>query len=207
MSDSPDPLRWPRYYQAVQGRAPRPIFTTALAAFRATSHNPVGAYAIDLGCGDGTETIALLAAGWHVLAIDQEPAAIERVLASVPAAFRPQLSTQVAGFEAVVLPAADFIYAGLSLPFCTPAAFPLLWAQIETALRPGGRFAGHFFGERDSWASDPTMTMTFHTKQSLIARFGTFKIEVLNEVENDRPTALGQPKHWHIFEVVAQRPA
>jgi hypothetical protein len=36
-------------------------------------------------------------------------------------------------------------------------------------------------------------------------RFAGFTIESLNEVENDRPTALGEPKHWHVYEVVARR--
>jgi tellurite methyltransferase len=194
---------WVRYYQAVQGREPRPLFLTALAAFQADGFDAAGALAIDLGCGDGTETLALLAKGWRVLAVDQEPAAFERVLAKLPEQARPQLEMQVASFQDMALPAADFIYAGLSLPFCPPEQFPNVWARVVLALRPGGRFAGHLFGERDSWGGDPTMT--FHTAAGLQQRLTGFTIEALTEVENDRPTALGDPKHWHIFEVLARR--
>jgi tellurite methyltransferase len=194
---------WARYYQAVQGREPRALFLAALAAFDADGFDPAGAQAVDLGCGDGTETMALLSRGWRVLAVDREPVAIERVLAAVPDVAKPGLETQVASFEQAVLPLADFIYAGLSLPFCPAADFPAVWERVVAAVRPGGRFAGHLFGERDSWNGDPTKT--FHTAADLQQRFAGFTIESLNEVENDRPTALGEPKHWHVYEVVARR--
>jgi len=60
------------------------LFTEALANFGAKSGR--GLQAVDLGCGDGTETLALLEAGWTVLAIDREPAAIEYVRSSKSAA-------------------------------------------------------------------------------------------------------------------------
>ena len=59
------------------------------------------------------------------------------------------------------------------------------------------------FGERDSWSDNPGMT--FHTATALQRRFIGFTIEALNEVENDRPTALCEPKHWHLYEVLARR--
>lgn len=127
------------------------------------------------------ETLALLARGWRVLAIDQEPAALKRVLAAVPEQVRPRLETQVASFEGVVLPAVDFVYAGLSLPFCPPEQFPIVWERVVAAVRAGGRFAGHFFGERDSWNGDPKLT--FHTRNELQQRFADFTIEALDEVE------------------------
>lgn len=195
---------WARYYQAVQGRAPRALFGAALAAFDAAGFDPAGAQALDLGCGDGTETLALLARGWRVLAADQEPAAIERLLAAVPAPHRPRLDARVAPFHALALPAADFVYAGLSLPFCPPEQFPAVWAALAAALRPGGRFAGHLFGERDGWYGDPRMT--FHSAAALQALVAGLVVESLVEVENDRPTALGAPKHWHVYDLQARRP-
>lgn len=194
---------WVRYYRAVQGREPRALFLAAIAAFEVDDFDPAGGFAVDLGCGDGTETMALLARGWRVLAVDREPEAIERVLARLPEQARPRLETQVASFEEVVLPPADFVYAGLSLPFCPPEQFPAVWERVVAAVRPGGRFAGHLFGERDSWNGNPTKT--FHTAAELQQRFAGFTIESLSEVENDRPTALGEPKHWHVYEVVAWR--
>lgn len=198
----PEETRWEQYYQAVQGREPRSLFLAVLAAFEADGFDPSVGQVVDLGCGDGTETLALLARGWRVLAVDREPAAIERVLAAVRDEHRPRLQTQVAAFQDAVLPPADFVYAGLSLPFCPPTHFPAVWAGIVTALLPGGRFAGHLFGERDSWRTN--LDMTFHTEAELRQRLAGFTIESLTETENDRPTALGEPKHWHVYEVVAR---
>ncbi len=60
----------------------------------------------------------------------------------MPEAARTRLETQVAPFQDVALPAADFVYAGLSLPFCPPEQFPAVWAGVVAALRPGGRVEG-----------------------------------------------------------------
>jgi trans-aconitate methyltransferase len=75
-----DPFNWDEYYKKIQGRAPRQLLLDALEKF------PLGAslQAIDLGSGDGTETVVLLSRGWHVLAIDGEPAGIQRLLDKVP---------------------------------------------------------------------------------------------------------------------------
>jgi SAM-dependent methyltransferase len=197
--DSP----WEAYYRAIQGRAARPLFRAARAAFAGPP--PAAAQAIDYGCGDGTEALALLADGWRVLAIDRQPEAIARLLAAAPPAQRPQLTTQVAAFQDAALPPADFIYAGLSLPFCEPAHFPAVWRGIAAALRGGGRFAGHLFGPRDGWSDRPEMT--FLARGAILQLLSGFTIELLAEHEEDRPTALGEHKHWHIFELIARRPA
>lgn len=194
---------WARYYQAVQGRPPRALFLAALAAFAAEGFEPSGAQAVDLGCGDGTETLALLERGWRVLAVDREPAAIERVLAIAPDTARQRLEARAAAFADADLPTADFIYAGLSLPFCPPAQFPAAWGRVLAALRPGARFAGHFFGPRDSWAGNPDMS--FHAAAELRRILTGFAIDSFSEQEYDRPTALGAPKRWHIYEVIARR--
>lgn len=199
MSDT----RWEQYYKAVAGRAPRALFLKALAMFEANRFAPGAAQAIDLGCGDGTETVTLLAQGWRVHAVDREPGALERVLALAPDTARHRLTTEVAAFDAATLPAADLVYAGLSLPFCPPERFDAAWANMSAALKPGGRFAGHLFGVRDGWSDQPDMT--FFNSAGVRERIAAFAVEYFAEEENDRPTALGEAKHWHIFEIIARR--
>lgn len=139
-------LVWDDYYKKIQGRAPRPLLLDVLAKFPSGT----GLRAIDLGCGDGTESAFLLSRGWHVLAVDGELAAIKRLLEKVPPEAQDRLQTQVAKFEEVALPPADLIHASYSLPFCRPDHFPMLLDKITNALNPGGRFAGQFFGVHDS---------------------------------------------------------
>jgi SAM-dependent methyltransferase len=181
---------WEDYYRAIEGREPRPLFLQALGFV------PERGTAIDLGCGDGTETLALLADGWTVLAVDAAPEGIARLGSS------QRLTTIVARFHELDLPQADFVYAGLSLPFCAPGDFAEAWHRITRAVLPGGILAAHFFGPNDSWADDPEMT--FHTRAEVDALFDGFDIVRFEEQDEDGQAVSG-PKHWHVFHVIAAK--
>jgi tellurite methyltransferase len=186
---------WSAYYDAVRDRPPHETLLEALESFAELG------LAVDLGCGDGRDTVELLRRGWHVVAIDAEAEAIERLRARVgdPRA----LETEVARFEDARWPCAELLNAGFSLPFCHPDRFDDLWRRIHGSIRPGGRFCGQLFGERDEWAGEKDMT--FVTRDAAEALFGGFELERFDEEETDGETAVGEPKHWHVFHVVAQR--
>lgn len=210
MSDAGNPNRedeWKAYYQKVEKRPPRDLFNKLMQARAADSADaadrlPPG-MAIDLGCGDGTETFALLEGGWRVLAVDQSPDAIQRVQAGAHPTHRDRLQTQQATFDQASLTPADLIYAGLSLPFCPPEQFPAVWQNVRQALRSGGCIAAHLFGVRDSWASRTDMTfLTIEQVQEMLAGLD---VALLREAEEDRPSAFEVMKHFHYFEVIARR--
>ncbi|HEY9845340.1 MAG TPA: class I SAM-dependent methyltransferase [Candidatus Caenarcaniphilales bacterium] len=195
---------WPDYYQAVTGGPPRETLREALKRFE--RHKPADSprFAVDLGCGEGRDTIELLKQGWRVLAIDSHPEGIKRLLK------RPDLPPYAEGLETCLLrfedahwPDADLVNASFSLPFCPPESFASLWDKIVRSLRPGGRFAGQLFGDQDDWAT--ISTLTHHTRQQVKALLQPFEIEVLDEVEQEGKTALNQPKHWHLFHIVARK--
>jgi trans-aconitate methyltransferase len=198
MSDNT--FQWEDFYKNVSGREPRELLFRALELFEQGAEGT--RQAVDLGCGDGTETAALLAQGWRVLAIDGEPAAFEHLNAKIPAAARERLQTQVARFEAVQLTPADLIYAGFSIPFCRPQHFGVLWENIVTNVKTGGCFAGQLFGVRDTWAGNPKMS--FFTAEQARALLTAFEIEVFEEEEEDGRSTVGA-KHWHIFHVIARK--
>ena len=81
-------------------------------------------------------------------------------------------------------------------------AFPALWQRIVDSLRPGGRFCGQLFGDRDEWARTGLVVQTRGELEALLA---PFEIEQLDEFEGDGPTVVGKPKHWHVFHVVARK--
>ncbi len=196
-----DPFNWDEYYKKIQGRAPRQLLLDALDKF------PSGEslQAIDLGSGDGTETVVMLARDWNVLAVDGEPAGIQRLMDKVPhdaQGAQVRLQTQVAKFEEVILPPADLIHASYSIPFCHPDHFPVLWEKIANALNPGGRFAGQFFGVHDSWADNKDMT--FHTEAQVRALIENLETEYFHEQDEDGQAASG-PKHWHVFTVIVRK--
>lgn len=195
-------FQWETYYTNIKGRAPRDLLVDVVKRFgSAPSVHPH--HAIDLGCGDGTETAFLLANGWEVLAIDSEPEAFTHLKEKIPPDVHKRLQTQIAPFEEVMLSPADLIYAGFSIPFCHPHAFNALWHKIVDNLTLGGRFAGQLFGVRDTWATNANMT--FFTVEQVQALLAGFEVEYFQEEDEDGRSTIG-PKHWHLFHVIARKP-
>jgi len=184
---------WLRYFERVDDE-PRGTLLEAMRAFA------VPGLAVDLGCGTGRDTVALLGAGWSVLAIDGEQEAIDRVQAAVGADAR--LATQLAPLEEARWPACDLVNASFALPFVRPDRFAEVWQRIVDSLRPGGRFSGQIFGDHDAWAGTGIVVRTRVEVERLLEPFA---IERLDEVDEEGSTVLGRPKHWHLFHVVARK--
>ncbi|MBO3461361.1 class I SAM-dependent methyltransferase [Aetokthonos hydrillicola Thurmond2011] len=191
------------YYDAVTGRPPRDTLLAALASVDSEPSTNEIRFAVDLGCGEGRDTVELLHRGWRVLAIDSNPEAIHRLL-SRPDINLQLLDTQIIRFEEVILPeSVNLINSSFALPFCPPEHFPSLWEKVVISLRVGGRFCGQLFGDRDSWAIQTSMN--HHSRTQIEMLLQPFEIEMLNEEEHPGKTALGDEKYWHIFHIVARK--
>ena len=136
-----------------------------------------------------------------MVAIDGEQDAIDRLRASVAGA-DDRLETEVARFEDAHWPSCDLVNASFSLPFCPPDRFDAVWRRIVDSIRPGGRFAGQLFGDRDEWAGSG---ISVQTRAELDELLRPFDVERLEEVDEDGSTITGRPKHWHLFHVVARK--
>jgi SAM-dependent methyltransferase len=211
MADQPDMQRpraddWPAYFEAVAGLPPRDTLIAALDRFDREPLPAAPRLAVDLGCGSGRDTLEMLRRGWCVLAVDGHPEGIERLRAGLSPDAAARLDTLVARFEHAPIPPCDLVNASFSIPHCAPADFPPMWSRIAAAIRPGGRFAGQFFGVNDGWARRPdAVTRTYHTRPQVEAMLGAFDVEMLDEVERPGKTAFGEPKDWHVFHVVARK--
>ncbi|MGP1272905.1 MAG: class I SAM-dependent methyltransferase [Phycisphaerales bacterium] len=194
---------WPGYFRAVAGGTPRQTLLDALDLFDKDEFFDSG-FAIDLGCGEGRDTAELLRRGWTVLATDGHPEAIRLLLARDDLTNTDGLTTRVATFEALdTLPEADLVNASFSLPFCTPSHWDRVWRLVTAAVKPGGRFAGQIFGDRDTWAAIPDRS--HFARGELDGLFGGFTLELLREDESDSRDAAGNTKHWHVFHLVARK--
>ncbi|HLM90560.1 MAG TPA: class I SAM-dependent methyltransferase [Thermoplasmata archaeon] len=156
-----------------------------------------------MGFGAGNDTLELLRRGWKVLAIDQQPAALEFLSRRVPSRLRGSLTLQASPMEGLTLPKADLIYGSFSLPFCAPKEFPALWATFRRSLVPGGHFAGQLFGDHDEWAG--IRPMSFHSLRQVRALSRGYRVELLRETEEEGQSYEG-PKHWHFFDLILEKP-
>lgn len=191
---------WADYNAAQLSRPVRPL---CLAVMKLAGPGN-GRQAVDLGCGAGIETGALLRDGWRVHAVDSLADEPTRVAAAVPAPLAANLSVEVSPFERLrTLPPADLCLASYSLPFLNPSAFRDFWQLIRTALLPGGFLAVNLFGDRDSWAGIPDWN--FHTEADARELFAGLQILAFEVYDADGQSFRG-PKHWHIFDVIARRP-
>lgn len=200
MADSESHADWSAYYDATAGRPPRQTLLWALERAEAQSTQR---RAVDLGCGDGRDTIELLRRGWSVIAIDAEQIALARLTTRRDLPPAAKLTSRCGRFQDLVWPEADLINASFSLPLCPPQRFSELWKKIAGSLARGGYFAGQLYGEHDDWARDPALTIFAETGAR--ALFADYAIERFDVEESDAVTPRGKPKHWHIFHVVARK--
>jgi SAM-dependent methyltransferase len=192
---------WAAYYRSTLGREPRPLFVKGMAAIEAAGISP--GQAIEIGFGDGRETLALLEGGWRVLAIDPTPAAADVLQSQVPAHVADRLEIRSVPAEDAELPPFDLLYAGYSLPFLGAAAFDRFWHAARSRLRPGGILVANFFGPHDSWAGREGMR--FLDVEAVRRLVAGLELIALDEEDRDGDSFLG-PKHWHLFDVIARRP-
>jgi Tellurite resistance protein TehB. len=196
------PDDWSEYYRYTAGRQPRPLFLKGMAAVTAAGLVP--GQAVEIGFGDGTESLALLQDGWRVTAIDPTPSAATILLDKAPVELHERLEIVASRAEGAELPDFDFLYAGYALSFIHPDRFPGVWATIRERMRPGGVLAVNVFGIHDTWAQDPGMT--FVDRDAAMALVEGLELFAIDEEDADGPSGSG-PKHWHLFDLVARRPS
>lgn len=193
---------WISYYEAVAGTPPRDTLVTALDAWEAEFPDAADKHGVDLGCGEGRDTVEFLRRGWRVLAVDSEPAALAWLRGRDDLPATGALTTRLAAIEDTDWDKADVVNASFVLPFCPPPRFDGLWRRIVASLRPGGRFAGNLFGPDDTWAG-PDLTIV--TRGELDDRLAPFELDHFEEINRDGEDAKGLGKHWHLFSVVGRR--
>jgi hypothetical protein len=147
----------------------------------------------------------MLRRGWRVMAVDSEPVALERLQGRPDLPAGARIDPVVSRFEKVELSRdAALINSSFALPLCEPAEFRTLWPRIVASLAEGGRFAGQLYGERDSWFGRPGMTFVTRTEAERLLE--GLDVEMFDEEEDEGVTPRGNPKHWHIFHIVARKP-
>lgn len=187
-----------KYYEATQKDKPRKNIKYFIDNIKI---NPKSA--IDLGCGQGNDTVFLIKNGWKVLGIDKENVE-ERIRKRLNKDEQKFFDFKLQNFENLKINKTNLIIANFSLAFCNNEKFEYAWEKIERSLLVGGYFVGNFLGKKDSWIKKES-TMTFLSKKEIQKLFENFEIIEFKEIEIDKETALGKRKHWHFFNVIAKK--
>ncbi len=190
-------FNWTDYYNAT-GTEPRPALLRALEYFE--SNPPSREYAIDLGSGNGRDTLHLLKNGWSVTAIDSESASGRFLSQKVPEQLKHNFDFVHAPFEDLQLKPSMLVNSSYSLPFCSKECFSSLLTEITESICAGGLFTGNLFGNNDEWQN-----LSLISKDELLNAFRGYEIIYFSEEEKEGSTALGPNKYWHLLEITARK--
>ncbi len=183
-----------KYYDISGNRKPSPLLLKALRLGDFST-------ALDLGCGAGVDAKEMSRQGLSVTALDINP--------EVKKFFRDskEISIQISSFQEFNFQKYDFIFSKSALVFLPPHDFKKIIQKIKKSLNFNGVIAIRLWGINDSAAKRPERKgkMTFVSKEQLENMFRDFEIIELTEKEKDGKTALGRPKHWHFFNLIARK--
>jgi len=185
---------WSRYFAVTQALPAHAIFD------RSEPFLPSSGTAIDLGCGGGRGTLWLLEHGFKVVAVDVSEEGLSYLRGKLPPDAPAELICS--NFMDLELDTYDVVVACFTLFFLTPPEFETFWPRVVDAIKPSGLFMGQFLGINDSWNE---RGFTVHDRSAVDELLNGFEVLELQEEERDGETALKEPKHWHVFHVIARK--
>src|SRR5439155_9811511 len=162
-------------------------------------------YGLDVGATALDAAKSLPSSGFeHVTALDASRRAQEAAR-ELP---QDRVTFVLSRFEEFEFPANryDLVNAEFSLPFMNRGDFAPTFTALLRSVRQGGIFCGQLFGPNDSWNVENS-GMTFHTRAEAGEFFRDFELAHFEEEDHPGTTKLGEPKHWHIFHIIAKKPA
>ena len=162
MPDFHPPRDWDAVYAATPehffGEEPSLLARSALRFFRVFGGSPHGALALDLGCGEGRDTVFLAEAGFQVVARDVAPSGLEKTRAllarrSVPAEQVDLALEDVRSFD-YPPDAYDLAMAANVYQFLPPEEAPGHLVRLQAATKLGGLCAvGVFSRAMAGWGA------------------------------------------------------
>lgn len=179
---------------------PRPMAVKAIELFAGKTGKM-----IDLGAGAGADCAYYLAHGWKVIAVDINTIGIENMLKTIGDKYADNITVIKRRFHNVTIPVVDLVIANYSLPFCGTKHFASVWENVKSAIKPGGRFAGTFFGVNDEF-KEKAILLSPNQIKAMFEGFG-YEYYTEGEQESEIIDQKGDKvfRHWHTYEIVAKK--
>ena len=157
-----------------------------------------GMRALDLGCGEGTDSLLLLEKGFNVTAVDKKTPKDKQLL------FHSQFTFHKSLIEDFEFDKYDLVNAQWVLPFIDESDFEEVVMKIKTSLNKGGFFIGQFFGLEDEWKKS-RKDVVFISNQRSLKLLSGLEIVKFAEVKLKGFTYNKSPKYWHYFEFIVRK--
>ncbi len=199
MSEEQKPIsndaNWPLYFEKTRNGNPRENLVRVIDLFDKENFQGL---CMDIGSGAGNDISYLLDKGWKVIAFDPEEESQRIIHERFPN--HPNLQFTRANFKEIPWETVDLISCSYVLPFCEKDFFDILMRKIVSHIKPGGRFSGNFFGLNHSWNH-----LCLVSKEKALSYFQDFDLEYINDIEEDKISALGDEVYFHNIDVVGRR--
>ncbi len=184
---------WNTYIEKTKKLKERDLLVKAVALLHETRGN-----ALDLGAGGMRDSRYLAKIGFKVTAVDSHASIIEN-------SHSHNITPSVCSIEDFLFKKQTYtiINAAYSLPFVHPDNFSDVFCSLTQSLVSGGVLVAQFFGQNDTWHKDTEMT--FHNRADILDLVTEYHIHYFDEKEFNGSTANDTEKHWHIFDIIAQK--
>ncbi len=153
-------LKWHNYFAKANTGQPNSLL---LDFFQLNSYkDPSSVIALDLGAGNGNDTLFLLNKEFSVIAVDFHEKAIERIRSKLKPQTQNNIQIIKSSFQDLewdTLPMFDIIVAINSISFIDPNDFKTLWPKIASHIKPGGFLITRLFGNKIKWPNMQNMTL------------------------------------------------
>jgi SAM-dependent methyltransferase len=168
--------------------------------------------ALDVGCGEGADSIWLAARGWRVTAVDFATNALRRAAAHAETE-GPEIAGRIdwvhADLRVWTPPEAGFDLVSAQYMHLPPAERHDLFGRLAAAVAPGGTLliVGHDISDLETGAHRPDMPEMFFTVDEVAGSLEADRWEVVTAEARPRPGHQHEGRHITVHDatVVAHR--